>query len=196
MNNHKGKVFNLRNYTLQPFTIDLEHKVDIVEQGVFNIFSDKRITKFNPNLQMDDQHDVLKFMSHVFIAYEKQDGYTYFLFDNEANKMIGIIQLITNKTFLYSYPTHVFIIEDHLKVNKNDIWGIEFYLNYEYWNRGIMSRFVYIITNELFEQGVGTLIAITDINNSACISLLKSCGYLMLNDFIDVSNQSMWIKSN
>lgn len=196
MNNHKGKVFTIANFTLQPFTTDIQDKIELIENGLLDLFSDKKITRYNPNLQMTEELDVLNFMVHVSMSYQHQGAFTYFLFDNEANRMIGIVQLISNKVVLLSYPTHVNICEMILNMDKNNLWAIEFYLNCDYWNRGIMSMFVDSITNELFMQGVETVIAITNRENSASISLLKKCNYTLLDDYVDITNQVLWYRQN
>ena len=195
MNNHRGKIIRIDNFTLQPFNETFSERKDMFFTDILELFSNKKVTEFNKNISLESEEEVMLWLGRTLNYYDTKEQFIYFVQDKKNKKVIGVISLITNTTMESIYPFIVSICQDKFKVEKDNVWGIEYYLNPEYWNKGIMKLFVLLITNELIKEGVKVITALTNFQNNNSISLLKKCGFTVDDKYKDRQNQTLWFKT-
>lgn len=191
MHIHKGKVFNVKMFRLQPFTVSINPEV--VSEGLLRLYSDTRVTRYNNNTILATQDDAKKMLIKVQQGYQENVAFTYFLFNMENNKVIGTMPLISPTLVSIAYPNVGYFCNKFTNKTLKMIWSIEFYLQPAYWNMGIMSVFVKTMINELIKQGADGVIALTDKRNIGSIKVLQRCGFNCVEDYNDLQNQSLWL---
>lgn len=188
---HRGKVLTISSYRLQPFTIDLHPKYEMITDGLLDLFSRDEVIKYNLNRKLATREAATIKLYDTLNGYEKEISYDYFLFDLERDKMIGFIGLIGPKTVKKAYPLLPML--PSIKQAKENIWMIEFYLHPKYWGHGIMGAFTGAITNTLFEQGASLVGALVDENNLPSQRMLKKVKFKLNPEYKDLQNQHLYI---
>lgn len=192
---HKLKILSTPTYTLVPYTPDLPLEPNELTEGLLRVFSNPQVVQFNKNRELQSEEDVTKFIfTSTFDGYDNQTNYDYFLIDKTVNQLIGTIHLISPILVKNSYPDLNFIVNNDRF--QDSTWTIEYYLDPDYWNKGIMGLFVKDIVNVLFSQGATYVCAITDIENERSIKLLLKLGFAQNIYYQDWQNQVLLVKSN
>ncbi len=187
---HKGKVFTVPNYQLQPLTLDLQEKMGIIFDGLHNIFSNDQVVKYNKNRLLAKKEDVSMYILSTTIGYQNETHYDYFLTDRVNNRLAGTLHLISPKLVKQSYPKLNYFIDNNK--SSSSTWVIEYYLDPIYWNKGIMTYFLGEMVEELFIQGASNICALTDCSNLPSISLLKKLSFELINEYKDTTGQVLW----
>jgi RimJ/RimL family protein N-acetyltransferase len=187
---HKGTIFSINNYQLQPLTVDLQEKMEMIFDGLQRIFSNEHVIKFNRNRHLPKKADVSRYFLSTVAGYQNETHFDYFLIDRVNDRLAGTMHLISPKLIKQSYPLLNYFIDNNR--NNSSTWVIEFYLDPLYWNKGIMSYFLGKMIEELFIQKVTNICAFTNSANLPSISLLKKFSFKLIDNYKDTSGQILW----
>lgn len=190
---HRAKVITEKNYKLQPFTIDLSNKVQFMVNGIYDIFSQKLVNEYNTNMIVNDLKDAAQILVTAIKGYETKTSYMYFLFDTDADKLIGILNIISPIGIKSSYPAIEYIT--NLENEMDTTWAIEYYIEPKYWNKGICSYFVNALLIILKEQGVKNITAISNTKNKISNHLLEKLNFKPFVKHEDYLGQIVWSKN-
>lgn len=166
------KPINLDNGVIQihPLrTTDLMRHDEIVND-LYEIFGDISSIPYNKEKFVKDKETISTQMLGVTIGYQQQIRYTHFLTLKEPNKVIGEIIILSPKSVEPAYAI-------------KDIWIIEYYLNKQLWNNGIMSGVINAIVNEMQNQGITGIGALVDKENISSIRVLVKSGFKRLRQY-------------
>mgnify|MGYP001561373033 CR=1 FL=1 len=182
------------SYQIIPPSTDLRPTDEKLVDGLLNIFSDPLIIKFNDNYELKTKFEAEERIYNIVLAYQQRLSFTYLLFDLEKDKLIGTIELLPPfrvHTFYEKISKYCFSTGNAIR---NNIWNIEYYLNQEYWKKGIMIQFVSAITEKVFLNGGKCLTALCDDQNLGSVKLLSKLNFIKKIKYNDKRNQSLWIK--
>lgn len=169
---NKLKPINLDNGVIQIHPLrssDLMRHNEIVND-LYEIFGDKNSLPFNKEKFVADREIISSQMLGVTIGYEQQIRYTHFITLKEPNKIIGEIIILTPKSVEPEYKIH-------------DTWIVEFFLNKQLWNKGIMTGILTTIVSNMKNQGINKIGALVDRDNIPSIRVLEKSGFIKRNRF-------------
>lgn len=169
---NKLKPINLDNGVIQihPLRPSDMMRHDELVNDLYEIFGDEDSLPYNKEKFVSDRKTISTQMLGVTIGYEQQIRYTHFITLKEPNKIIGEIIILSPKS-----------VEPQYKIQ--DTWIIEFYLNKQLWNKGIMSGIIAAIVSNMKNQGIDKIGALVDRNNIPSIRVLEKSGFIKRNPF-------------
>ncbi|MBP8115771.1 MAG: GNAT family N-acetyltransferase [Chitinophagaceae bacterium] len=177
-------------YRLELYTPEFDW--DLAVEGLLQIFGDERVIRYNSNMLMKNEDAVIKYLSETDRGYENGIFYDYFLFDNSDNKVIGVIKYLSAKAVKQLYPTANYIFRG--EEPGQSIRAIEYFLNPDYWRKGLMSHFLSESINKLFLEDTTTICAYIQPENIASSSILKKLFFLKVPDYLSDQGQELWYK--
>lgn len=186
----------LRNdtYTLLPIQQEIiDHKQDIIAD-LLNLFSNEAVIKYNPNYTIKSTKDAEYLFDSIIEATINRISFIYLLFETESNLLIGKIDLITPRTVRRNYPMMYLMCQENTRIDIEEIWAIEYYLNAKYWNNKIMSNFLSPLIEDLLDQGCEAICALSHNNNIASKKTLEKIEFINYPEYSDLQNQGLYIK--
>lgn len=166
------KPINLDNGVIQihPLrTSDMMRHTEMVND-LYEIFGDIESLPYNKEKFVKDIETISTQMLGVTVGYEQKIRYTHFLTLKEPNKVIGEIIILSPKS-----------VKDAYKLD--NLWIIEYFLNKQLWNNGIMSGVLSAIISNMKQQGITNIGALVDRENSPSIRVLEKAGFSKTMDF-------------
>lgn len=148
---------------------EMMRETEIVNE-LFEIFGDIESIPFNKEKLVTDKKTISMNLLGVVIGYDQQIRYTHFLTHKDSDTIIGEIIITT--------PKHVKSI-----YNLDNTWIIEYYLNKQFWNRGIMSGAISAIIHNMKGQGIDNIGALVDEKNTPSIRVLEKVGFVYKRQF-------------
>ena len=158
-------------------------KHDKIVNDLFEIFSDSETLTYNKEKIVTDKKTVAMQLLGVSMGYEQQLRYTHFLTLKEYDKVIGEILILSPKSVEPSY-------------NIKDTWIIEYFLNKQLWNNGIMTGVIQVIIEQMQEQDINKIGVLVDRDNLSSIRVLQKVGFIRIKqfdlkqDYYEISNSS------
>lgn len=171
---NKLQAINLDNGIIQihPLRKSELLKHDKVVDELFEIFSDSDTLIFNKEKLVSDKNTVAMQLLGVSMGYEQQLRYTHFLTLKKFDKIIGEVIILSPKS-----------VEPAYKIV--DTWIIEYFLNKQLWNNGIMTGVIQAIIQKMKEQDIKNIGALVDRENISSIRVLEKSGFKKISRFDD-----------
>lgn len=160
------KPINLDNGVIQihPLrTSDMMRYTEMVND-LYEIFGDIESLPYNKEKFVEDIETISTQMLGVTIGYEQKIRYTRFLTLKEPNKVIGEIIILSPKSVKEVY-------------NLDNLWVVEYFLNKQLWNNGIMTGIIPAIISKMKQQGIANVGALVDRENFPSIRVLEKAGF-------------------
>lgn len=166
------KPINLDNGLIQihPLRSSDIIRTDEIESDLFEIFGDIDSIPYNKEKYVENKETLSIHMLGVSIGYQQQIRYTHFLTLKESNKIIGEIIILSPKSVKEAYGLE-------------GMWIIEFYLNKQFWNNGIMSDAIQAIILNMKQQGIANIGALVDRKNIPSVRVLEKVGFVNYQNF-------------
>lgn len=149
-----------------------------IENDLFEILNDKETTEFLPEHRISDKSKMNMFLFGAILGYERQTNYMHFLTAKKINQTIGVINLITPSEVEKNYQ-------------QKGVWYLEYYLNKKFWNQQIMSNALFAILENIKQQEIHRIGALTFIENIASVKILEKLGF----NKIDLTTRGLTPKS-
>ena len=150
-------------------TSDLINHDEIVND-LYEIFGDITSIPYNKEKYVMDKKTIINQIFGITLGYQQQIRYTHLLTLKEINKIIGEIIILSPKSV-------------ELEYNMKDTWLIEYYLNKQLWNNGIMSGVISAIINNMKSQGITNIGAFVNRDNISSIKVLEKSGFNRITQF-------------
>lgn len=145
-------------------------KHDMIVNDLFEIFSDGETLTYNKEKIVADKKTVAINLLGVSMGYEQQLRYTHFLTLKEYDKVIGEIIILSPKSVEPSY-------------NIKATWIIEYFLNKQFWNKGIMTGVIQVIIEKMQEQNINKIGALVDRDNLSSTRVLDKVRFRKIKEF-------------
>jgi len=164
MNNEFKPIF-VENETIifKPLTNNNSQEFRAIENGLLAIFSDKQVLHFHPEKELKSVSDAATYVLGTLIGYGAKIHYNHFIFEKKTNRVIGIIEIRSPLGVLSKYEFLEKISEQE-PILKNT-WVVEYYLNPEYWGRGIISLCLSLVIDRILINPATTISAFTQTEN-------------------------------
>ena len=188
------KTITIGDFKLEPPRSDLNPKDEILIKELLGIFSLKEITKFNNNYKLCTNFDAEERIYNISLAFQLQRSFTYRLYDMKGCRLIGTIELIAPISVNESHPSMSKFCFQTGDVVQNNIWLIEYYLHPDYWRKGIMTKAVMAIIEELFNQNARCVAAVCHNKNIAGNKFLSNLKFIHMLQYKNMKDHFLWIK--
>jgi RimJ/RimL family protein N-acetyltransferase len=157
------------NLDLGVFEIHPLRQSDLVDMnnfvnGIIELMSDAETTEFIPEKKILTPEQVNEQISGIVISYQQELGYMHYITHKEENMIAGQINILTPK-----YIEQVYQIKD--------TWFIEYVLHKDLCGKGIMTKILSIVIDELKEQNIKRLGAVCFEENIPSIKVLEKNGF-------------------
>ena len=156
-------VHSFRPYDLQRF--------DQFALDILSILSDDFTLKFIPAKRINTIVEAVAFLQTMIINFHNGRNYMHFITDKKQNRVIGIVDLISPEVAREYYE-----IEEYP-------YFIEFYLSRLATGTSIMSEILPAIVSNVISQGVNSIGAVIDRNNTAAKKVLEKSNFLYKSKF-------------
>lgn len=186
------KVIKSGHFKLEPYSPDFDW--DLAVDGLLQIFHDDRVIRFNPNMLMSNEDEVIRYLGETDRGYIAGLIYDYFVFDESNNNLVGVIKYLSDEAVKQFYPTAHYIFKSDEK--GQSVWAIEYFLRPDYWRKGIMSYFVNESMSHLFLKDVTTICAYVLPTNKPSIYFLEKLFFLKVPNYVSTQGQELWFKKN
>jgi RimJ/RimL family protein N-acetyltransferase len=165
MNNLKPIIIENEDFQIHPLRKSDELRFEEIWNDLFEIFGDRDSLPYSPEKFVDDKKTLLQQLIGVTIGYQDNTKFTHFITAKQNNKTIGKIIVFSPLGVQKEYGI------------EQESWFIEYYLNKDAWNLGLMSVFLDAIINQMKSQGVKSIGALVDRENIPSIRVLKKTGF-------------------
>lgn len=191
---HRAKVFRSGNIVLQAFTVDLEPYKGQIIQGLFNLYSNKEVTKFNYNRRFTTLEDAAIHLDRICVSYMEETAFSYLLLNYDSKELLGEITIASPKGVKEWYP---FLYNNAFKVSTvidlNKTWLAEFYLREEFWGNGLIPHFANRLFDELQNQNGKSIMAFCEPENGRSIKALNKLGFKD-SQILKEGDYKLWVK--
>lgn len=179
------------NYRCMILTDDLlEEKFEVIIKGLYMLFSNPIVYQYNPNIQVKDYRtDVIKHIDIATKGINENTLFEYYIFDIDNDAVIGTIYLISPQKAKITYGISSLIPEIDIP------WYVEFYLNPNYWGKGVITSFLKLIIDDLLLQGYKNIMALTHITNVKSIKILQKLNF-ETDGAVNKYHQYNWLLKN
>lgn len=168
------KAITLSNGTLEvhPYRESEALREMEVVNDIYEMFGDISQIPYNNEKFVKDKKDIDTYK--IVSAFHKRIQYAHFVSHIPTRKIIGQI--------IISPP-----IEQYINFNKKlkNTWIIEYYINKNFWNKGIMSGIIPAVVRLIQRQGVKSIGAVVDRLNAPSIRILEKSGFKRIMQFDD-----------
>lgn len=151
-----------------------EKEISQLMLGVSKIFADAKVVAHYPEKRIRSSKDTDRWFDNTLKGYQLGTSFNHFIHLRSTGEVIGIIEVNTSKA-LEKMPSRAGLFL-HYPELKGCI-EIEYWLNSDYWNRGIMSGVMGAFTRIALEQDVPAITAFVAADNSASKSVLINSGF-------------------
>jgi RimJ/RimL family protein N-acetyltransferase len=183
-----GQTDNLILKPFEPKDFD-EGKEDFMmskyASGYYRLFSNSNVLEFNVNKKIETFEDAVNKIYSLRNDSEKSFNYDYWIFtkrDGIIIDLVGNIRMLPLELQILNGDLQYLWVTDFLGMQSTRMWFVEYYLNQDFWNRGIITMFLKYLTENFFEQGFSTIGALVDVQNSASISVLTKAGFCLVEE--------------
>lgn len=146
-----------------------------VVQDIYEIFGDISNIPFNEEKFIKNKKDIDTY--NIVSAFNRNKQFTHFVSHIASKKIIGeIIIFPPNDTYI------------NFDKNLKNTWIIEYYINKDYWNMGIMTNLLPVVVRVLKNQGIRNVAAVVDRLNLSSIRVLEKSEFKKIKEFDDLKD--------
>ena len=192
----KLQTITVGDFKIEPPRFDINPLDEKLIKELLEVFSLKEVTKYNSNYELSTHFDVQERIHNISLAFQRQLSYTYRLYDMKVDRLVGTIELLAPISVNESHKSISKLCFQTGDAVRNNIWLIEYYLHPDYWRKGIMTKAVSAIIEELFNQNARCVAAVCHKKNIAGNKFLSSLKFIHMIQYKNMKNHFLWIKKN
>lgn len=176
--------FETDNFVIHPFGASEVERLDQLAEEVFAILSDEKTLTFIPSKRLNNLEETKAFLRISLVNFHTGRNFLHFITSKQAHKVVGIIDLIS--------PA---VAKEHYKIDRYPYF-IEFYLSSFASGCYIMTQLLPVVVESILDQGIPTLAAVVNRQNTAAKKVLQKAKFKLKDRFDIVQDYYETHKNN
>ncbi|TDO24483.1 GNAT family N-acetyltransferase [Pedobacter duraquae] len=163
--------FETDNFVIHPFGAEEFERLDQLAEEIFAILSDEKTLTFIPSKRLNNLEETKAFLRISLVNFHTGRNFLHFITSKQEHKVVGIIDLIS--------PA---VAKEHYKIDRYPYF-IEFYLSSFASGCYIMTQLLPVVVESILDQGIPTLAAVVNRQNTAAKKVLQKAKFKLKNRF-------------